>query len=43
MDGIAAGHPVSVIGAAVIRLQMTVKGGCTGPEIMIRGKIYKRD
>eukprot|EP00974_Lingulodinium_polyedra_P004361 408409-Lingulodinium_polyedra.AAC.1 len=42
MTGISGGHPVRVIGAAVLRVEMTELGKRTGPVILVRAKIFAK-
>ena len=41
VTGIASGHHVQIIGAVVLRVQMTELGKQTGPIIWVRCKIFK--
>ena len=41
VTGIASGHHVQIIGAVVLRVQMTELGKDTGPIIWVRCKIFK--
>ncbi len=42
MDGINGSHPVPMIGAVVFRLQMTGMNRTTGPNILVRAKIFQK-
>ena len=40
--GISRGHDVPIIGAAVVRTELLELGKDTAPEILVRGKIFKK-
>ncbi len=42
VTGISKGHDVPILGAAVIRVQFPELGTQTGPEIVVRAKIFGR-